>query len=109
MCSQFRGKNRDVRNEDARPRRGFVLLCASGADVAAARGAAAAVAAPVRVLDATALPDSGAGLAEAGLAAPGEVWVIRPDAHAAAVLHDPERVEIVAALRRALALPSMSC
>jgi len=25
------------------------------------------------------------------------------------VLHDPERVEIVAALRRALALPSMSC
>jgi len=35
--------------------------------------------------------------------------VIRPDAHAAAVLHDPERVEIVAALRRALALPSMSC
>ena len=56
-----------------------MLLCASGADVAAARSAAEAVAAPVRVLDATALPDSGAGLAEAGLAAPGEVWVIRPE------------------------------
>jgi pentachlorophenol monooxygenase/3-(3-hydroxy-phenyl)propionate hydroxylase len=86
-------------------RAGFVLLCASGADVAAARRAAEAVPAPVRVLDATALPDSGAGLAEAGLAAPGEVWVIRPDAHTAAVLHDPERAEIAAALRRALALP----
>jgi pentachlorophenol monooxygenase/3-(3-hydroxy-phenyl)propionate hydroxylase len=85
-------------------RAGFVLLCASGADMAAARGAAQAVAAPIRVLDAAALPDSGAGLAAAGLAAPGEVWVIRPDAHAAAVLHDPGRAQIVAALRRALAL-----
>jgi pentachlorophenol monooxygenase/3-(3-hydroxy-phenyl)propionate hydroxylase len=86
-----------------------VLLCASGADVAAARSAAEAVAAPVRVLDVTALPDSGAGLAAAGLAAPGEVWLIRPDAHAAAVLHDPGRAEIVAALRRALALPETPC
>ena len=73
-----------------------MLLCASGADVAAARSAAEAVAAPVQVLDATALPDSGAALAAAGLAAPGEVWVIRPDAHTAAVLHDPGRAEIVA-------------
>jgi pentachlorophenol monooxygenase/3-(3-hydroxy-phenyl)propionate hydroxylase len=31
------------------------------------------------------------------------VWVIRPDAHAAAVLHDPGEAEIAAALRRALA------
>jgi len=92
-------------NLRALARAGFVLLCASGADVAAARSAAEAVAAPVRVLDAAALPDSGAGLAAAGLAAPGEVWVIRPDAHTTAVLHDPERPEIVAALRRALALP----
>ncbi len=90
-------------------RAGFVLLCASGADVPAARGAAEAVPAPVRVLDAAALPDSGAGLAAAGLAAPGEVWVIRPDAHAAAVLHDPGRAEIVAALRRALALAEAPC
>jgi 3-(3-hydroxy-phenyl)propionate hydroxylase len=84
-------------------RHGFLLLCASGADVAAAHRAAAAMAAPVRVLDAAGLPDSGAGLAGAGLAGPGEVWVIRPDAHAAAVLHDPGEAEIAAALRRALA------
>jgi 3-(3-hydroxy-phenyl)propionate hydroxylase len=90
-------------------RGGFLLLCASGADVAAAHGAAATVAAPVRVLDAAALPDSGAGLAEAGLAAPGEVWVIRPDAHAAAVLRGAGQAEIVAALRRALALPEAPC
>jgi pentachlorophenol monooxygenase/3-(3-hydroxy-phenyl)propionate hydroxylase len=70
--------------------------------VAAARRAAAAAAAPVRVLDAAGLPDSGAGLAAAGLAGPGEVWVIRPDAHAAAVLHDPGRAQIAAALHRAL-------
>jgi pentachlorophenol monooxygenase/3-(3-hydroxy-phenyl)propionate hydroxylase len=85
-------------------REGFLLLCASGADVAAAHRAATAVAAPVRVLDAGSLPDSGAGLARAGLAGPGEVSVIRPDAHAAATLHDPGRTEIVVALRRALAL-----
>ena len=79
-------------------------MCASGADVAAARRAAGVVAAPVRVLDAASLPDGGAGLARAGLAEPGEVWVIRPDAHAAAVLRDPCEAEIAAALRRALAL-----
>jgi len=90
-------------------RTGFVLLCASGADLAAARGAAAAVTAPVRVLDAGTLPDSGAGLAAAGLAAPGEVWLIRPDAHAAAVLHHPGRAEILAALRRALSLAGAPC
>jgi len=56
------------------------------------------------VLDAAGGPDSGAALAAAGLAGPGEVWVIRPDAHAAAVLHDPGEAEIAAALRRALAL-----
>jgi pentachlorophenol monooxygenase/3-(3-hydroxy-phenyl)propionate hydroxylase len=67
------------------------------------------VAAPVRVLDAAGLPDSGAGLAAAGLAAPGEVWVIRPDAHAAAVLRHPGRAEIVAALRRALAFAEELC
>ena len=66
--------------------------------------ATAAVAAPVRVLVADSLPDSGASLARAGLAGPGEVWVSRPDAHAAAVLRDPGKAEIAAALRRALAL-----
>jgi 3-(3-hydroxy-phenyl)propionate hydroxylase len=84
-------------------RQGLLVLCAPGADVAAAREAAAALAAPVRVLDAAALDGAGpAGpaLAEAGLALPGEVWVVRPDAHAAAVLHHPGRAEVGAALRR---------
>ncbi len=84
-------------------REGFVVLCACGADVAAARAAASAVAAPVRVVDVAALRDAGP-LTEAGLAEPGEVWVIRPDAHAAAVLHRPGRAEIAAALRRALGM-----
>ena len=75
---------------------------ASRPESTAAR-APGSVAAPVRVLDAAGLPDSGAGLARAGLAGPREVWVIRPDAHAAAVLRDPGEAEIAAALRRALA------
>jgi len=37
------------------------------------------------------------------------VWLIRPDAHAAAVLHRPGRAEITAALRRALALAGAPC
>jgi 3-(3-hydroxy-phenyl)propionate hydroxylase len=82
-------------------REGFVVLCACGADVAAAHEAASAVAAPVRVVDTAAQPGAGP-LTGAGLAGPGEVWVIRPDAHAAAVLHRPGRAEIVAAVRRAL-------
>jgi pentachlorophenol monooxygenase/3-(3-hydroxy-phenyl)propionate hydroxylase len=80
-----------------------VLLCACGADAAAARAAAASVAAPVRVIEAGALDDAGP-LAAAGLAEAGEVWVIRPDAHAAAVLRHPGRAEIEAALRRALGM-----
>jgi pentachlorophenol monooxygenase/3-(3-hydroxy-phenyl)propionate hydroxylase len=84
-------------------REGFVVLCARGADAAAARAAAAGLAAPVRVLDAGSLHDGGA-LAEAGLAGCGEAWLIRPDAHAAAVLHGPGPAEIAAALRRALGM-----
>jgi pentachlorophenol monooxygenase/3-(3-hydroxy-phenyl)propionate hydroxylase len=90
-------------------RQGFLVLCGCGADVAAARDAASGLAAPVRVMAVTALDDPGAGpgsaaLATAGLAGPGEVWVIRPDAHAAAVLHHPGRAQIRAALRRALGM-----
>jgi pentachlorophenol monooxygenase/3-(3-hydroxy-phenyl)propionate hydroxylase len=84
-------------------REGLVLLCACGADAAAARAAASAVAAPVRVIETGALDDAGP-VAAAGLAEAGEVWVIRPDAHAAAVLRHPGRAEIVAALRRALGM-----
>ena len=78
-----------------------MVLCACGADAAAARSAASAVAPPVRVFEAGGLVDA-APLAAAGLAEAGEVWVIRPDAHAAAVLRDPGAAEIEAALRRAL-------
>ncbi len=80
-----------------------MLLCACGADADAARAAASAVAAPVRVIEAGALDDAGP-LAAAGLAEASEVWVIRPDAHAAAVLHDPGPAQIDAALRRALGM-----
>jgi pentachlorophenol monooxygenase/3-(3-hydroxy-phenyl)propionate hydroxylase len=89
-------------------REGFVVLCACGADAAAARAAASGLAAPVRVIEAGALDapalDDGGGLAGAGLAEPGEVWVIRPDAHAAAVLRNPDAAQIEAALRRALGM-----
>src|SRR5207237_1144322 len=86
-------------------RTGFVLLCASGADLAAARRAAEAVTAPVRVLDAGTLPDSGAALAAAGLAAPGEGRLVRPDAHAAAVPRPPGRALLLPRPRRRTAPP----
>ena len=84
-----------------------MVLCACGADADAARTAAsagtAAGAAPVRVIEAGALDDAGP-LAAAGLAEAGEVWVIRPDAHAAAVLPNPGPAQLEAALRRALGM-----
>lgn len=61
--------------------------------VAAARG-------PVRVL-ALADADPEGTLGAALAAAPNEVWVVRPDAHVAAVLHRPTAAETVAALDRA--------
>lgn len=84
-------------------RKGLVVLCACGADVAAAREAAAGLAVPVRVVEAGSLADAGP-LAAAGLAEAGEVWVIRPDAHAAAVLRNPGPAQIRAALCRALGM-----
>jgi len=74
-------------------REGFLVLLADGADPAAAQAAARAVAAPVRIgaLD----PAVAAALG----ARPGEAWVLRPDAHVAAVVA-PATLET--ALRRAL-------
>jgi pentachlorophenol monooxygenase/3-(3-hydroxy-phenyl)propionate hydroxylase len=69
-------------------RDGFLLLAAPGADVDGARAVADAVAAPVRVLELAAIDTTGA-LTKALDARPGEVWVVRPDAHAAAVLTHP--------------------
>lgn len=77
-------------------RDGFLLLTGSRADSAAVQAAAAATPGPVQVL----------GLDETGLAGtlgahPDEVWIIRPDAHVAAVLGNPGHHEIRAALARA--------
>jgi 3-(3-hydroxy-phenyl)propionate hydroxylase len=81
-------------------RDGFLLLTTPGADVDAAR--AAAVAAPLRVCELAAVDTTGA--LAAGLDARcGEVWVIRPDAHVAAVLERPTRQAVEEALHRALA------
>jgi len=84
-------------------RDGFLLLTTGGVDVRSARDAAASLSGPVRVL---ALADLDVdGTLEAALdARSDEVWVIRPDAHIAAVLTDPTVEEITAALWRASAL-----
>jgi pentachlorophenol monooxygenase/3-(3-hydroxy-phenyl)propionate hydroxylase len=83
-------------------RDGFLLLAAGQAQVAASQAAAAASAGPVRVL---ALPDiDPSGELTAALAArPGEVWVVRPDAHIAAVLSRPAEADLVAAMSRSTA------
>jgi 3-(3-hydroxy-phenyl)propionate hydroxylase len=78
-------------------RDGFLLLAGGQADIAAVRAAAATMSGPVQVLG------LGLGLdAEGALGAhPDEVWIIRPDAHIAAVLGNPTQHEIRAALARA--------
>ncbi|WP_371333509.1 FAD-dependent monooxygenase [Pseudonocardia sp. Ae168_Ps1] len=106
-------------------RDGFLLLTAPGADTGAATAAAAAAPGPATTLPITpASPPSGSTLRPAagperasrpgaagehadltGVlgARPGEVWVVRPDAHVAAVLHRPTRDDLAAALARATA------
>jgi 3-(3-hydroxy-phenyl)propionate hydroxylase len=83
-------------------RDGFLLLAADGVDGEAVRAAAARAAGPTRVL---ALPeiDQDGALTTALDARPGEVWIIRPDAHIAAVLAAPDSSDITAALDRAVA------
>jgi pentachlorophenol monooxygenase/3-(3-hydroxy-phenyl)propionate hydroxylase len=85
-------------------RDGFLLLTTEGVDVAVVRDAASALPGPVRTLDLGELDSDGA-LAAALDAQPGEVWIVRPDAHIAAVLADPSTEEIAAALLRAAAQP----
>ena len=63
--------------------------------------AADAVRAPVRVRAVQDL-DPGGGLRAALDARPGEVWLLRPDAHVAAVLPDPAQGALRAALRRSV-------
>jgi pentachlorophenol monooxygenase/3-(3-hydroxy-phenyl)propionate hydroxylase len=86
-------------------RDGFCLLAAPGADVEAVQKVAASVTAPVRVLELAAVDVTGA-LARALDARPGEVWLIRPDAHIAAVLPTADPIAVEAALQRALANPT---
>ncbi|MDN5931309.1 MAG: pentachlorophenol monooxygenase, partial [Pseudonocardia sp.] len=66
-------------------REGFMLLLTRSADAAAAQAAAQDVDGPVRVAELAAVDPTGT-LATALDARPGEVWVIRPDAHVAAVV-----------------------
>jgi pentachlorophenol monooxygenase/3-(3-hydroxy-phenyl)propionate hydroxylase len=85
-------------------RDGFLLVVTDGVPPATARDAAAAVRGPVLVRTLSDLDVDGT-LAAALSARPGEVWIIRPDAHIAAVLADPGTEEITAALHRAAAYP----
>lgn len=83
-------------------RDGFLLLTTDGADLGAAHTAAAAMPGPVRVLPLAELDPDGT-LTAALDACAREVWVVRPDAHVAAVLTDPTVDEIARALHRATA------
>jgi pentachlorophenol monooxygenase/3-(3-hydroxy-phenyl)propionate hydroxylase len=78
-------------------RDGFLVLLTEGADPAVADAAARAVAAPVRVA-----PLDPAVAAALG-ARPGEAWVLRPDAHVAAIV---QTADLETALCRALGHPT---
>jgi 3-(3-hydroxy-phenyl)propionate hydroxylase len=81
-------------------RDGFLLLAGREADTGAVRTAAAATPGPVRVLTLDEI-DADETLAGTLTAEPDEVWIIRPDAHVAAVLGNPTHHDIRAALARA--------
>lgn len=83
-------------------RNGFLLLTTEGVQPPAAQDVA--VCGPVQVLPLAELDPDGT-LTAALSARPGEVWVIRPDAHIAAVLTEPTTADIIAALHRAAAYP----
>ncbi|MGH3444595.1 MAG: FAD-dependent monooxygenase, partial [Nocardioidaceae bacterium] len=90
-------------------RDGLTFLVAPGvvgSAVQAAR-AAGACGVPVAVHD-LAVVDPGAALGAALDVRPGELWLVRPDAHVAAVLTDPDRESVAAAVRRALGRPEAS-
>lgn len=81
-------------------RDGFLLLAGPGVDAASLRDAASRASVPIRVLSLASIDVDGA-VAESLAAQPAEVWVIRPDAHIAAVLDGPSPEEVSAAVRRA--------
>jgi 3-(3-hydroxy-phenyl)propionate hydroxylase len=95
------GRDRPTRLREL-ARDGLLLLIAEGGDIDTAREASRrATPAPTRVLSLPDIDVTGA-LTEALDSRTGEVWVIRPDAHIAAVLSGPDRQAVTAALRRAL-------
>jgi pentachlorophenol monooxygenase/3-(3-hydroxy-phenyl)propionate hydroxylase len=82
-------------------RDGFLLLATDGVDREAVLTAAhEATKAPVRLVS---LADIDDALRDALTARSGELWLIRPDAHVAAVLAADPPTAVVAAIRRALA------
>jgi pentachlorophenol monooxygenase/3-(3-hydroxy-phenyl)propionate hydroxylase len=82
-------------------RAGFLLLVGADADVEAARQAATVAPGPVRVLLLDEIDTD--GTLTTGLAArPDEVWIVRPDAHVAAVLPAPTLVDLTTVLDRAV-------
>ncbi|QGK69184.1 pentachlorophenol monooxygenase [Allosaccharopolyspora coralli] len=83
-------------------RDGFLLLAGAEVETAAARRTVAHVDTPVRVLALDEIDPDGT-VRDALATAPTELWVVRPDAHVAAVLTDPTPETITAALTRATA------
>jgi 3-(3-hydroxy-phenyl)propionate hydroxylase len=83
-------------------RDGLLLITTEGVDEAAVRAAAAGETGPVRVLSLPEVDVSGE-VAAALSARPAEVWVVRPDAHIAAVLMTPSGAQLRAVLDRVMA------
>ena len=82
-------------------RAGFLLLAGEDIDDSAVLHVARqATSAPVRLLPLAEIDPTGE-LGKALGAKPGEVWVVRPDAHVAAVLKAPDPIDVVRALARA--------
>ncbi|MFG2000292.1 FAD-dependent monooxygenase [Spirillospora sp. NPDC048911] len=81
-------------------RDGFTLLM-DGTDERLADAARSATAAPVNVVHRK-------DLGSAVHMRPGEAWLIRPDAHLAAMLPDPSPNDVAAAVERAVALPGVT-
>lgn len=82
-------------------RDGLLLLATDGVDLAMVRAVSEVTTAPTRTLRIAEVDQSGA-LAAALDARPGELWVVRPDAHVAAVLQDPDRAGAQDAIMRSL-------
>jgi 3-(3-hydroxy-phenyl)propionate hydroxylase len=86
-------------------RDGFTVLLAGRDDEdVVARAAGAVTGAPVTTLSLERIDATGALAAALG-AVPGEAWLIRPDAHIAAVLPTATAEGLAAAVRRSLGYP----